>query len=105
MSITYNWVITEMVVCNDFGYTNVVNSIKYTCVGTDDANNMNQFSGSAILPLPESGDFTPYQNVTEQQAYDWLWYSLGADGKTAIETTVAQQFVPPTPQPPLPWSN
>lgn len=105
MSITYNWVINEMVVCNDFGQTNVVNSIKYTCTGTDDAGKTRQFSGSAVLPFPSDGNFTPYQNVTEQQAYDWLWYSLGSDGKTAIELNVAQQFEPSTPQPPLPWSN
>lgn len=105
MTITYNWVIDQLVVCNDFGFTDVINSIKYTCIGTDDSGDTRQFSGSAILPFPADGNFTPYQNVTEQQAYDWLWASIGTEGKTAIELNVAQQFVPPPVQPPLPWSN
>jgi hypothetical protein len=75
----------------------------WRCNGTQD-----QYSGTCYGSAsfqPPSGDFTPYEDLTEQQVLDWC-FANGVD-QAAIEANVTQQINdqinPPVIAPPLPW--
>ena len=101
---TISWIIERLLVKPTEGtYSDVVITADWRCNGTQD-----QYSGtcygSASFAAP-SGDFTPYEDLTEQQVLGWC-FSNGVD-QTAIEANVTQQINdqinPPVIAPPLPW--
>jgi hypothetical protein len=101
---TISWIIERLLVKPTEGtYSDVVITADWRCNGTQD-----QYSGtcygSASFAAP-SGDFTPYEDLTEQQVLGWC-FSNGVD-QTAIEANVTQQIAdqinPPIIAPPLPW--
>jgi hypothetical protein len=104
MTISLTWSITGLGSCDDFGYQNVVNTIKYLCVGIDESGVEHLSSGSTPIP-PPSGTFIPYQDLTQQEVLDWLWQYMGEEGKLSVEQSVLTQFEPAPISPPLPWSN
>ena len=101
---TISWIIERLLVKPTEGtYSDVVITADWRCNGTQD-----QYSGtcygSASFAAP-SGDFTPYEDLTEQQVLGWC-FSNGVD-QTAIEANVSlqieNQINPPVIAPPLPW--
>jgi hypothetical protein len=92
--------------------TDVVVTSTYRCkasetVGTGDS--AKTYIGTvdgACSFQPPSGEFTPYDQLTEQQVLNWC-YENGVD-KTAIEVNVTQQIEnqinPPVVTLPLPWA-
>lgn len=61
-----------------------------------------------LLPA-NTENFTPFDQITEEQAILWTQEALGTDRVTAMEGEVQQQIDKqkiPTPQPaPLPWGT
>jgi len=110
--ITINWIIERLLVRKVEGtYSDVVITADWRCngietIGTgDDAKTYSGTCyGSASFAAP-SENFTPYEDLTEQQVLGWC-YANGVD-KTAIEANVTQQINdqinPPVIAPPLPW--
>jgi hypothetical protein len=100
-----SWIIERLLVKPTEGtLTDVVITADWRCNGSQD-----QYSGTCYGSCsfqPPSGDFTPYEDLTEQQVLDWC-FSNGVD-KTAIEANVTQQIEnqinPPVIAPPLPWA-
>jgi hypothetical protein len=101
---TINWII-ERLLCKPIEGSNpdVVITADWRCNGTQD-----QYSGTCYGSCsfqPPSGEFTPYDQLTEQQVLDWC-FANGVD-KTAIEANVSlqieNQINPPIIAPPLPW--
>jgi hypothetical protein len=101
---TLSWIIERLLVKPTEGtLTDVVITADWRCNGSQD-----QYSGtcygSCSFAAP-SGNFTPYEDLTEQQVLDWC-FANGVD-KTAIEANVsaqiADQINPPIIAPPLPW--
>ena len=102
--ITLSWIIERLLVKPTEGpNTDVVITADWRCNGTQD-NYSGTCYGSASFQ-PPSGDFTPYDQLTEQQVLDWC-FANGVD-KTAIEANVTaqinDQINPPVIAPPLPW--
>jgi hypothetical protein len=102
--ITLSWIIERLLVKPTEGSeTNVVITADWRCNGSQD-NYSGTCYGSASF-APPSGDFTPYEDLTEQQVLDWC-YANGVDQK-AIEANVSAQIEnqidPPVIAPPLPW--
>jgi len=102
--ITLSWIIERLLVRKVEGtYSDVVITADWRCNGSQD-NYSGTCYGSASF-APPSGEFTPYDQLTEQQVLDWC-YANGVD-KTAIEANVTQQINdqinPPVIAPPLPW--
>jgi len=60
-----------------------------------------------LLPA-NPDDFTPFDQITQQQAIDWTQAALGPERVAAMENEVdilIAQAAIPTPQPaPLPWN-
>ena len=102
--ITLSWIIERLLVRKVEGtYSDVVITADWRCNGTQD-----QYSGTCYGSAsfaPPSENFTPYEDLTEQQVLDWC-FANGVD-KSAIEANVAAQIEnqinPPVIAPPLPW--
>jgi hypothetical protein len=102
--ITLSWIIERLLVKPTEGtLTDVVITADWRCNGTQD-----QYSGTCYGSCsfaPPTENFTPYEDLTEQQVLDWC-FANGVD-KTSIEANVTaqinDQINPPIIAPPLPW--
>jgi len=102
--MTILWIIERLLVKPTEGSNpDVVITADWRCNGTQD-----QYSGTCYGSCsfqPPSGEFTPYEDLTEAQVLNWC-YENGVD-KTAIEANVTQQINdqinPPVVTLPLPW--
>jgi hypothetical protein len=102
--MTILWIIERLLVKPTEGsLTDVVITADWRCNGTQD-NYSGTCYGSCSFQ-PPSGDFTPYEDLTEQQVLDWC-YENGVD-QAAIEANVSlqinDQINPPVVTLPLPW--
>jgi hypothetical protein len=102
--ITLSWIIERLLVKPTEGsLTDVVVTADWRCNGSQD-----QYSGTCYGSTsfaPPSGDFTPYEDLSEQQILGWC-FSSGVD-QSAIEANVKQQIEnqinPPVVCLPNPW--
>jgi hypothetical protein len=102
--ITLSWIIERLLVKPTEGtLTDVVITADWRCNGSQD-NYSGTCYGSCSFQ-PPSGEFTPYEDLTEQQVLDWC-FANGVD-QAAIEANVTAQIEnqinPPVIAPPLPW--
>jgi len=103
--ITLSWIIERLLVKPTEGtLTDVVITADWRCNGTQD-----QYSGTCYGSCsfaPPSGEFTPYEDLTQEQVLGWC-FANGVDQK-AIEANVTAQIEnqinPPIIAPPLPWA-
>jgi hypothetical protein len=101
---TLSWIIERLLVRpTEDTLTDVVITADWRCNGTQD-----QYSGTCYGSAsfqPPSGEFTPYDQLTEAQVLGWC-YANGVD-QAAIEANVTAQIEnqinPPVIAPPLPW--
>ena len=98
------WIIERLLVKPAEGtLTDVVITADWRCNGSQD-----QYSGTCYGSAsfaPPSGDFTPYEDLTQEQVLSWC-YSNGVDQKAIEANVTAQindQINPPVIAPPLPW--
>jgi hypothetical protein len=102
--ITISWIIERLLVKLTEGtLTDVVITADWRCNGSQD-----QYSGTCYGSCsfaPPSGEFTPYEDLTQDQVLGWC-YANGVD-QAAIEANVTaqinDQINPPIIAPPLPW--
>ena len=102
--MTILWIIERLLVKPTEGsLTDVVITADWRCNGTQD-----QYSGTCYGSCsfqPPSGEFTPYEDLTQEQVLGWC-YSNGVD-QAAIEANVTAQIEnqinPPVVTLPLPW--
>jgi len=102
--ITLSWIIERLLVKPTEGtLTDVVVTADWRCNGSQES-----FSGTCYGSTsfaPPSGDFTPYDQLTQDQVLNWC-FSNGVD-QAAIEANVTAQIEnqinPPIIAPPLPW--
>jgi len=106
MTATYTWTIAQ---CDrelsDGGITTAhwrvvasqtVEDVEYTATS---------YGTCGFTPDPESGDYTPYADVTEQQCLDWC-FADGVD-KDQIQTSLQAQLdakITPTTGSGTPWA-
>ena len=109
---TLSWII-ERLLCKpvEGTLTDVVITADWRCNGTEttgSGDTEKTYSGTCYGSCsfaPPTENFTPYDQLTEQQVLDWCWEN-GVD-KTAIEANVSlqiqNQIDPPVVVLPLPW--
>jgi len=98
------WIIERLLVRPTEGtLTDVVITADWRCNGSQD-----QYSGTCYGSAsfqPPSGEFTPYEDLTQEQVLGWC-FANGVD-QAAIEANVTaqinDQINPPIIAPPLPW--
>jgi hypothetical protein len=104
----YLWKVTSMMVLpKQDGQTDVVVLASYSVtseiIGAASVQSSQQFTYTG-------GEFTPYDQLTEEQVIGWIQSALGEDGVANIYANIdgqvnAIQNPPPSPEPqPLPWS-
>ena len=101
---TISWIIERLLVKPTEGsLTDVVITADWRCNGTDGTYSGTCYGSASFAPPTEN--FTPYDQLTEQQVLDWC-YANGVD-QAAIEANVSlqieNQINPPIIAPPLPW--
>jgi hypothetical protein len=107
-----SWIIERLLVKPTEGsYTDVVITADWRCNGTettgtgDDAKTYSGTCYGSCSFAPPTENFTPYDQLTEQQVLDWC-YANGVD-QAAIEANVSlqiqNQINPPVVVLPLPW--
>lgn len=89
------------------GFDEVVLTAGWRCNAVDGDLVATAYS-SATFPQPSvNGQFTPYDQLTENEVLGWVW-SNGVD-KAEVEANVTTKLNallnPPTVKPPLPWVN
>lgn len=98
----YNWTINSLQVMNSPEPQTVVMS-NFTI-----AKDGQQVNYSVNLLPANPDDFTPFDQITQEQALAWTQAALGQDRVSAMENEVDMliaQAAIPTPQPaPLPWN-
>ena len=104
MNISIVWIIERLLVKPTEGsLTDVVITADWRCNGSQDQYSGTCYGSASFAPPTEN--FTPYEDLTEQQVLDWCFAS-GVDQK-AIEANVTAQIEnqinPPIIAPPLPW--
>jgi hypothetical protein len=103
-TISLSWIIERLLVKPTEGsLTDVVITADWRCNGTQDQYSGTCYGSASFAPPTEN--FTPYEDLTEQQVLDWCFAS--GVNKTAIEANVTAQIEnqinPPVIAPPLPW--
>ena len=106
MAITYTWKVTGLMVQDEGDLEKVAVMSNFSINGTD-GEYTGQVSYAVNLLQPDAENFTPYADITEEQALQWTQSALGEDRVSAMEQEVADQIAKaaiPVPQPaPLPW--
>ena len=107
MATTFTWTITAIeCVLNQEGTANVVSNVHWTCLGVDGTHTAN-VSGTCGLGF-SGGAFTPYEQLTQDQVFGWVWTS-GSVNKEVVEASVEYQIQdiinPAVATLPLPWQN
>jgi len=102
--ITLSWIIERLLVKPTEGSeTNVVITADWRCNGTDETYSGTCYGSCSFAP--PSGEFTPYEDLTQEQVLNWC-YENGVD-QAAIEANVTAQIEnqinPPVVTLPLPW--
>jgi hypothetical protein len=110
MAITKTWYINQMEAYPEKdGLSNVVFTIHWT-VAADDGNGHRASSyGSVGIQLNPDSTYTPFEEITEAQAIEWVKNSLGEESVTDLETKLDSEvnalINPSVVTPPLPWMN
>jgi hypothetical protein len=103
------WVINQLETMNIDKEQNVVVISRFTISDTQNGLSGAVSYGVQLLPPAPGQPFTPYDQITQDQALAWTKEALGPDRVLAMEAEVQaiidQQKIP-TPQPqPLPWAS
>ena len=70
------------------GLTNVVTAINWVCTGTNGAY-ASSASGTVNLGSPNPAEFTPYADITQEMAYQWVSQCISMP---AVESQIAAQI-------------
>ena len=102
--MTLSWIIERLLVKPTEGPNiDVVITADWRCNGTDETYSGTCYGSCSFQP--PSGEFTPYEDLTQEQVLGWC-YANGVD-QAAIEANVTQQIEnqinPPVVTLPLPW--
>ena len=107
MTTTYTWNIVAMDSYPEFeGEPDVVFTTHWTVSGTDGTYTGSAY-GTQAVTLSDTEPFTPYDQITLEQAVTWTQEGMGAEQVASIEANIDQQIEnqinPPVVQLPLPW--
>jgi hypothetical protein len=108
MTTTYTWNIVAMDSYPEVdGETDVVFTTHWTVSGTDGTYTGSVY-GTQSVTVDSSEPFTPYDQITLEQAVTWTQEGMGAEQVASIEanidTQIENQINPPVVQLPLPWA-
>ena len=80
------------------GLTNVVTAINWVCTGTNGLVTSSS-SGTVQLGTPNPAEFTPYADITQEMAFQWVSQSISVTGVEAAIAAQINQISTPQVQP------
>jgi len=92
------------------GHQDYVFTVHWDCLSYYSGTSGGPYNGRTYsctsVPL-NTGEFIPYDQLTQAQVLDWVWDVIGTGQKESYEESVRQQIYnqinPPVVTPPLPW--
>lgn len=106
MTATITWTVTAMDCYPQAdNQTDVVFTVHWTCSGVQGDYNGSVYSTTA-LPAPTGSEFTPYNQLTQEQVLGWVWANgVDKDATEAnVQAQIDSQINPPVVALPLPWA-
>lgn len=93
MAITYTYQIHELKAVPTVGdLEQVITEVRYSYIGTDENNITSSYPGRTALPTPDSEEFTPIDELTEELVIEWLEANANLEiMQAAIEAHIEQQ--------------
>lgn len=109
MTNSYTWAVTDLPCLDTYkGQQNVVFSITWKLTGTDGVAT-SSWAGSTPVTYNQSDPFTPFAQITPDQAMAWLMDALGSDGqasaKAQVDALIVAAEAPAVVNFPLPWAS
>lgn len=109
MSNTYQWAVNSMTAYPEHeDQQDVVFQIAWVCSATDGQGHNTAVYGTVDVTYVAGSPFTPYSQITLEQANSWVADALGLDGVAKAEADcdaqIAAQIAPGPITPPLPWN-
>lgn len=102
------WSITQLTTYPEAeGQTNFVCSASWNVTHTE-GDFTGSLNGGTAFKLDPDAPFTPFDQLTESQVLEWVFASLGEEGKASAEADVQAQIDYAKEQAtvtPLPWNN
>jgi len=85
----YTWSFPQFIVNpTSGGLSNVVTAINWVCTGTDGLVTSSS-SGTVQLGSPNPAEFVPYNQITQEMAFNWVSQSISVSG---VESAIAAQI-------------
>jgi hypothetical protein len=108
METNFKWVISSMdCAVESEGLPNVINVIHYRYNATKVEGDKTYFAetyGASSVAQPNPQNFTPYEDVTEEEVINWLEQILPVENmQESLEASIALQINPVEVTLPLPW--
>ena len=92
MAITYEYKIKRLRAGSVDLLSDVVVNVEFEYTGTDDKGNAYTFMGAVPMPAPVKKEFTPLQDLTEEQVIEWVKIHHPVDMMNEIiEKEIAKQ--------------
>lgn len=110
MATEYKMSISSMLTApSEDGLTDVVKMVSWLYTATDvedDKTFTAQIAGDYAFDTPSEADFTPYNELTEDQVIGWIEAGMDMQALTAqIDQRISDQKNPPVVTLPLPWAD
>lgn len=111
MATNFTWTVTQMLVENIEGQSDVVVTASFNVEGIDsnDPSATGTVTGSEVFELAEGSEFTPYSDLTNDQVVGWIKEKMGEEMVATVEANIQAQIdavlnppVVPVVKP-LPW--
>lgn len=108
MDINYSFKVTNIYCYPTYqSVENLVFTILWDYTGSDGTNSSN-ILGSTNIPYDPAAEYTPYENLTEQEVINWIEQftepSVLEDARVLISSRIQEASQPPTIiNPKLPW--
>jgi hypothetical protein len=108
METNFQWVISQLnCAVESEGLPNVINVIHWRYNATKVEGDKTYFAdtyGSSSVSHPNPQNFTPYEDVTEEEVINWLEQILPVETmQSGLEANIALQINPTEVTLPLPW--
>jgi len=102
MAITYTWTIPTLERHTADGGVYIAH---WRCTGVDEDNNSASSYGTCGLTYDaSSSDFTPYDDITLDQAQGWVWGHVSQEDTEAAIASKIDAMVNPTTADGVPWA-
>lgn len=105
---TYTWKIDRLDVYPTYeGFANAVYSMHWRLIADDGAGHVAYCYGTQSAGPIDTADFTPYNELTEEQVIGWLEAAMTpeqvAQVKADLDAHIEQQINPTSQSLPVPW--